>query len=186
VDVLAEALELGELVAGQIENVVLDLEGDADRLGEAADRLGYPRTFSIYDQADAQRLTGYVIRDLGLDAKRFTPRAVHATISKWKNELVDSQQAAMLASDIFARKHAEVYAEYQFRLQRAGAMDFDDLLMKTVQLFREHPDVLESYQQRFRHILIDEYQDTNMAQNELAVLLAKDSGEITAAIGPAE
>jgi DNA helicase II / ATP-dependent DNA helicase PcrA len=145
-----------------------------------ADRLGYPRTFSIYDQADAQRLTGYVIRDLGLDAKRFTPRAVHATISKWKNELVDSQQAAMLASDIFARKHAEVYAEYQFRLQRAGAMDFDDLLMKTVQLFREHPDVLESYQQRFKHILIDEYQDTNVAQNELAVLLAKHSGEITA------
>ena len=145
-----------------------------------ADRLGYPRTFSIYDQADAQRLTGYVIRDLGLDAKRFTPRAVHATISKWKNELVDSQQATMLASDIFARKHAEVYAEYQFRLQRAGAMDFDDLLMKTVQLFREHPDVLESYQQRFKHILIDEYQDTNVAQNELAVLLAKHSGEITA------
>jgi len=145
-----------------------------------ADRLGYPRTFSIYDQADAQRLTGYVIRDLGLDAKRFTPRAVHATISKWKNELVDSQQAAMLASDIFARKHAEVYAEYQFRLQRAGAMDFDDLLMKTVQLFREHPDVLESYQQRFKHILIDEYQDTNVAQNELAVLLAAHSGEITA------
>jgi len=145
-----------------------------------ADRLGHPRTFSIYDQADAQRLTGYVIRDLGLDAKRFTPRAVHATISKWKNELVDSQQAAMLASDIFARKHAEVYAEYQFRLQRAGAMDFDDLLMKTVQLFREHPDVLESYQQRFKHILIDEYQDTNVAQNELAVLLAAHSGEITA------
>ncbi|MEX0847033.1 MAG: UvrD-helicase domain-containing protein [Ilumatobacteraceae bacterium] len=145
-----------------------------------ADRLGYPRTFSIYDQADAQRLTGYVIRDLGLDAKRFTPRAVHATISKWKNELIDSQQAAMLASDIFARKHAEVYAEYQFRLQRAGAMDFDDLLMKTVQLFRENPDVLESYQQRFKHILIDEYQDTNLAQNELAVLLATHSGEITA------
>lgn len=145
-----------------------------------ADRLGYPRSFSIYDQADAQRLVGYVIRDLGLDAKRFTPRAVHATISKWKNELIDSQQALMLASDVFARKQAEVYAEYQFRLQRAGAMDFDDLLMKTVQLFREHPDVLASYQQRFKHILIDEYQDTNVAQNELAVLLAAHSGEITA------
>ncbi|MFN8021792.1 MAG: 3'-5' exonuclease [Acidimicrobiales bacterium] len=145
-----------------------------------ADRLGYPRTFSIYDQADAQRLTGYVIRDLGLDAKRFTPRGVHGIISLWKNELVTPDDAALKANNIFDRKHAEVYREYQLRLQRAGAMDFDDLLMKTVELFRQHPDVLESYQQRFRHILIDEYQDTNMAQNELAVLLAKDTGEITA------
>jgi DNA helicase-2/ATP-dependent DNA helicase PcrA len=145
-----------------------------------ADRLGYPRTFSIYDQADAQRLTGYVIRDLGLDAKRFTPRGVHGIISLWKNELVTPDDAAVRAANIFDRKHAEVYREYQLRLHRAGAMDFDDLLMQTVQLFRQHPDVLESYRQRFRHILIDEYQDTNVAQNELAVLLAKESGEITA------
>ena len=145
-----------------------------------ADRLGYPRTFSIYDQADAQRLTGYVIRDLGLDAKRFTPRGVHGLISLFKNELVTPDEAATRAANIFDRKHADVYHEYQLRLHRAGAMDFDDLLMKTVELFQQHPDVLASYQQRFRHILIDEYQDTNMAQNELAVLLAKDSGEITA------
>lgn len=145
-----------------------------------ADLLGYPRTFSIYDQADAQRLTGYVVRDLGLDAKRFSPRSVHGVISRWKNELIDPQQAAMLASNVFDRKHAEVYIEYQARLQRAGAMDFDDLLMQTVQLFRQHPDVLQSYRDRFRHILIDEYQDTNVAQNELAVLLAAESGEITA------
>ncbi len=145
-----------------------------------ADRLGYPRTFSIYDQADAQRLTGYVIRDLGLDAKRFTPRGVHGLISLFKNELVTPDDAATRAANIFDRKHADVYREYQLRLHRAGAMDFDDLLMKTVELFQQHPDVLASYQQRFRHILIDEYQDTNMAQNELAVLLAKDSGEITA------
>ncbi len=145
-----------------------------------ADRLGYPRSFSIYDQADAQRLTGYVIRDLGLDAKRFTPRGVHGTISRWKNELIDPQQAALLAGDVFDRKHADVYAEYQFRLQRAGAMDFDDLLMQTVELFRGHPDVLQSYRERFRHVLIDEYQDTNVAQNELAVLLTAESGEITA------
>ncbi len=145
-----------------------------------ADRLGYPRTFSIYDQADAQRLTGYVIRDLGLDAKRFTPRGVHGIISLWKNELVTPDDAAARAGNIFDRKHAEVYREYQHRLHRAGAMDFDDLLMQTVELFRRHPDVLDSYRQRFRHILIDEYQDTNVAQNELAVLLAKDSGELTA------
>ena len=145
-----------------------------------ADRLGYPRTFSIYDQADAQRLTSYVVRDLGLDAKRFAPRAVHAVISRWKNELVGPDEATSRAANIFDRKHADVYREYQARLLRAGAMDFDDLLGKTVELFRNHPDVLQSYRDRFKHVLIDEYQDTNLAQNELAVLLAAESGELTA------
>ena len=137
-----------------------------------AEVIGYPRTFSIYDQADAVRLTGYVIRDLGLDAKRFTPRGVHGYISLWKNELTDPQQAVAEARDIFARKHAEVYTEYQARLQKAGAMDFDDLLLNVVKLFREHPDVLEHYRQRFQHILVDEFQDTNTAQNEIVLLLA--------------
>jgi DNA helicase-2/ATP-dependent DNA helicase PcrA len=137
-----------------------------------AEVLGYPRTFSIYDQADAVRLTGYVIRDLGLDPKRFTPRGVHGYISLWKNELTDPERAAAEARDIFARKHAEVYAEYQVRLHKAGAMDFDDLLLNVVKLFREHPDVLEHYRQRFEHILVDEFQDTNQAQNEIVLLLA--------------
>ncbi len=145
-----------------------------------ADRLGYPRSFSIYDQADANRLTGYVIRDLGLDSKRFTPRGVHGIVSLWKNELIGPAEATSRANNIFERKQAEVYTEYQARLLRAGAMDFDDLLAKTVELFRTHPDVLHSYRNRFQHILIDEYQDTNLAQNELAVLLASESGEITA------
>ena len=144
-----------------------------------AEALGYPRTFSIYDQADAQRLAGYVVRDLGLDAKRFPPRGVHGQISLWKNELVTPAEAVAKATDIFSRKHADIYVEYQARLLKAGAMDFDDLLMKTVELFRHHPDVLANYQRRFRHVLIDEYQDTNMAQNELALALAAQSGEIT-------
>ncbi|MDQ3351620.1 MAG: UvrD-helicase domain-containing protein, partial [Actinomycetota bacterium] len=125
-----------------------------------ADRLGYPRQFSIYDQADAQRLTGYVIRDLHLDSKRFPPRGVHGAISRWKNELVSPAEAKLIADNPFARKHADVFAEYQLRLQRAGAMDFDDLLTKTVELLRQHPDVLAGYQQRFQHVLVDEYQDT--------------------------
>jgi DNA helicase-2/ATP-dependent DNA helicase PcrA len=137
-----------------------------------AEALGYPRTFSIYDQADAVRLTGYVIRDLGLDPKRFTPRGVHGHISLWKNELTDPARAAAEATDIFARKHADVYAEYQARLHKAGAMDFDDLLVNVVRLFREHPDVLEHYRNRFEHILVDEYQDTNQSQNEIVLLLA--------------
>ncbi len=134
--------------------------------------LGYPRQFSIYDQADTTRLTGYVIRDLGLDSKRFTPRGVHAVISNWKNELVDPDGARARAANIFDRKHADIYAEYQARLVKAGAMDFDDLLMQTVVLFREHGDVLEHYRQRFEHILVDEYQDTNQAQNEMILMLA--------------
>jgi len=141
--------------------------------------LGYPRNFSIYDQADSQRLTGYVIRDLGLDAKRFPIRAAHGQISLWKNDLVSPGAALAKAEDPFSRKHAEIYSEYQARLQRAGAMDFDDLLMKTVQLFREHPDVLAHYQQRFQHVLVDEYQDTNMAQNELALALAAQHQQVT-------
>ena len=136
------------------------------------DALGYPRQFSIYDQADAVRLTSYVIRDQGLDSKRFTPRGVHGAISLWKNELLDPGAAADRAANIFDRKHAEVYAEYQTRLRKAGAMDFDDLLLNTVALFRQYPDVLDHYRQRFEHILVDEYQDTNQAQNEIVLLLA--------------
>ena len=143
------------------------------------DRLGYPRSFSIYDQADSVRLTGYVIRDLHLDAKRFTPRGVHGAISLWKNELVDPGAAAAGAQHIFERKHAEVYREYQDRLLKAGAMDFDDLLLNTVRLLREHPDVLEHYRERFEHILVDEYQDTNQAQNEIVLLLAGGHHNVT-------
>ena len=122
-----------------------------------AEQIGYPKTFSIYDQQDAQRLVGYVIRDRGLDAKRFPARGVHARISLWKNELISPEQALLNADNVFDTKYAEIYREYQARLLKAGAMDFDDLLINTVKLFREHKDVLAQYQQRFEHILIDEY-----------------------------
>ena len=134
--------------------------------------LGYPSSFTIYDQADAVRLTGYVIRDLNLDAKRFPSRSVHAAISSAKNEGLDVEAYAARAGVIFERKLADIYREYQARLERAGAMDFDDLLGNAVRLLREHPDVLAHYRQRFRHVLVDEYQDTNHVQNELVMLLA--------------
>ncbi len=140
--------------------------------------LGYPSSFTIYDQADAVRLTGYVLHDLDIDPKRMTPRAVHSAISTAKNELVSPAACAEAAGTIFERRIAEIYAEYQQRLVRAGAMDFDDLLAQTVRLFREHPAVLEHYQRRFRHVLVDEYQDTNRAQNELVVLLAQGHGNV--------
>ncbi|CAB5062266.1 unannotated protein [freshwater metagenome] len=136
-----------------------------------ADLLGFPKTFSIYDQSDAQRLVSYVIRDLGLDVKRFPARGVQARISLWKNELLTPGKVKDRASGMLESKHADVYIEYQLRLERAGAMDFDDLLMRTVQLFKQHPDVLAMYQERFEHILIDEYQDTNISQNEIVLML---------------
>ncbi|HEX2117540.1 MAG TPA: DNA helicase PcrA [Acidimicrobiales bacterium] len=134
--------------------------------------LGYSSSFTIYDQADSERLTGYVLRDLNLDPKRFPPRQVHATISAAKNELVSVGAYADRARGPFEKRIAEVYREYQRRLVDANAMDFDDLLTRTVDLLRAHPDVLAHYQDRFTHILVDEFQDTNRAQNEIVVQLA--------------
>ena len=143
------------------------------------ERLGFPGRFSIYDQADAVRLVGYVIRDLNLDPKRFPPRSVHGTISMAKNENVGPGQFTEQAEQIFQRKIGEVYVEYQKRLLQAGAMDFDDLLMRTAQLFREHPDVLASWRHRFGHVLVDEYQDTNPVQNDLVLQLAEEHRQVT-------
>jgi DNA helicase-2/ATP-dependent DNA helicase PcrA len=137
-------------------------------------RLGFPSSFTIYDQADAQRLTGYVIRDLNLDSKRFPTRSVHAVISAAKNDDVGPEAYRDRAEVIFERKIADIYAEYQARLLKAGAMDFDDLLRNTVELLRTEPEVLDHYRRRFRHILVDEYQDTNRVQNELVLQLASE------------
>jgi DNA helicase-2/ATP-dependent DNA helicase PcrA len=141
--------------------------------------IGFASNFTIYDQADAVRLTGYVIRDLGLDPKRYQPRSVHAAISGAKNEGVDAGQFGDRARVTMERKVADVYVEYQRRLKQAAAMDFDDLLLNTVQLFRQVPEALERYQSRFRHLLVDEYQDTNGVQNELVVRLAQAQRNIT-------
>ena len=142
-------------------------------LRREAEAIGFPSSFTIYDQADAVRLTGYVIRDLGLDAKRFPARKIHATISSAKNEMISPKQYADTVDGFLENKVAEVYRIYQERLVAAGAMDFDDLLGVTVNLFRNRDDILLHYQERFRHILVDEFQDTNAAQNELVVSLAK-------------
>jgi len=143
-----------------------------------AERIGYPKNFSIYDQADAVRLTGYVIRDKGLDPKQFSPRGIHGRISTWKNELIAPDQALAEASHVGERRSAEIFDDYQRRLAKAGAMDFDDLLVQTVRLFRQHPDVLRSYQHRFRYVLVDEYQDTNLAQNDIVLMLAAEHGNV--------
>lgn len=142
-------------------------------LRQHAEVLGYPKQFTIYDSSDSKRLIGYVIRDMGLDPKKFPSKESQSSISLWKNELVTPAVAFDTAPHISARKKAEIYTEYQNRMLRAGAMDFDDLLVNVVRLFERHPEILRTYQERFKHILIDEYQDTNQAQNRIVLMLGQ-------------
>ena len=139
-----------------------------------AEAIGFPPTFTIYDQADSVRLTRYICRDFNLDPKRMPPRSVHAAISAAKNEMIGVAQYSDRAANVFERRIGEIYGEYQQRLSRAGAMDFDDLLGATVDLFRREPEVLGRYRRRFKHVLVDEYQDTNRVQNELVLMLGQE------------
>ncbi|WNM29724.1 DNA helicase PcrA [Streptomyces sp. Li-HN-5-11] len=130
-------------------------------------RLGFTSSFSIYDAADSKRLMALVCRDLDLDPKRYPPKSFSAKISNLKNELIDEEDFAAQATDGFEKTLAQAYALYQSRLREANALDFDDLIMTTVNLLRAFPDVAEHYRRRFRHVLVDEYQDTNHAQYAL-------------------
>ncbi|MFL6189289.1 MAG: DNA helicase PcrA [Actinomycetes bacterium] len=136
--------------------------------------LGYRSNFSIYDESDAERLMTAVCRQLDLDPKRLAPRAVRHAVSAAKDELRDPDGYADIAMTWFDKKVAEAYKLYQRRLVESNAVDFDDLIMQTVRLFREHPDVLAEHQARFRYVLVDEFQDTNVAQYELLKLLAAE------------
>jgi DNA helicase II / ATP-dependent DNA helicase PcrA len=133
-------------------------------LRREAKRFGYPSSFSIYDQADSQRLMALTCRELELDPKQFPPKMMAAQVSNLKNELIDHETFAAQARTARDKALAEAYTEYQRRLLAAGAMDFDDLIMVTVNLFQALPDVAAAYRRRFRHVLVDEYQDTNHAQ----------------------
>ncbi|MGW7254060.1 DNA helicase PcrA [Streptomyces sp. NPDC054834] len=130
-------------------------------------KLGFTSSFSIYDAADSKRLMALVCRDLELDPKRYPPKSFSAKISNLKNELIDEEDFAAQAADGFEKTLAQAYALYQSRLREANALDFDDLIMTTVNLLRAFPDVAEHYRRRFRHVLVDEYQDTNHAQYAL-------------------
>ncbi|MGW1175952.1 DNA helicase PcrA [Kitasatospora sp. NPDC002543] len=127
-------------------------------------QLGFTSSFSIYDSADSQRLMSLVCRDLDLDPKQFPPKSFTAKVSNLKNELIDEETFAAQAANPMEKKLAEAYALYQRRLREANALDFDDIIMTTVNLLQAFPDVAEHYRRRFRHILVDEYQDTNHAQ----------------------
>jgi len=133
-------------------------------LRREASRFGYPSSFTIYDQADSERLMALVCRELELDPKYHPPKAMAGRVSALKNELADYESVLASASGYRQKALAQAYAEYQRRLVAAGAMDFDDLIMVTVNLLQAFGDVAERYHRRFRHVLVDEYQDTNHAQ----------------------
>ncbi|MBT8225090.1 MAG: DNA helicase PcrA [Dactylosporangium sp.] len=139
---------------------------------------GLKSTFSIYDADDSRRLMQLVGRELDLDPKRHSPRSLAAQVSNLKNELVDPDTCTARATSTAERMLAEVYALYQSRLRQAHALDFDDLIMTTVGLLQSHPEIVERYRQRFRHVLVDEYQDTNHAQYVLVKELVGAEGQL--------
>ena len=146
-------------------------------LRREAHRLGYRSGFSIYDEDDSVRLLDMCVKDLDLDSKRFPPKAIKEAISRAKNELIDYESFASSGEGFYHEQVADVYRLYQQRLLEASAMDFDDLLMITVELLGAFPEVLAQYQERFRYILVDEYQDTNRAQYMLVKMLAAEASE---------
>jgi len=139
-----------------------------------ADRLGYTRQFTIYDQADSRRLIKRCLDELGIDPKRFTPAAIGSQISDAKNRLRDADSYAQMVGSFFEQTVADVYREYERQLHRMNAMDFDDLLVRAVNVLELFDEVRERYSESFRHVLVDEYQDTNHAQYRWLQLLSKE------------
>lgn len=143
------------------------------------DRLGYTSHFTIYDTDDSRRLMKGILKELDISERTLSPRAVLSEISRAKDQLTTPEEYATGAGDDFRLKQvARAYRLYQQRLEDSDAMDFDDLLVNAVRLFRQCPDVLEYYQNRFRYLMVDEYQDTNHAQYEFVSLLAQRSGNL--------
>ena len=143
-------------------------------LRREADKIGFSRDFSIYDTDDQERLLRELMLRAGIDAKKYTPRSVRGRISGAKNQMITPAEYARLASDPYEEVVARLYGPYNDALRKANAMDFDDLLAWPIRLFEQHPDTLKAYQQRWRYVHIDEYQDTNRAQYTLAKLLAAE------------
>jgi DNA helicase II / ATP-dependent DNA helicase PcrA len=139
-----------------------------------ADRLGYTRQFTIYDQADSRRLIKRCLDDLSIDPKRFTPAAVGSQISDAKNKLRDAEAYGQMVGSFFEQTVADVYREYERQLHRMNAMDFDDLLVRAVNVLELFDEVRERYAEGFRYVLVDEYQDTNHAQYRWLQLLTKE------------
>jgi DNA helicase II / ATP-dependent DNA helicase PcrA len=187
------AITFTNKAAGEMKERVAELVGPAGRamwvstfhsacvriLRKEAASLGLASTFTIYDQADSQKLISMIVRDLDLDPKKYPPRTFAAMISNAKNELLEASEYSARANSHMEKTAAEVFALYTKRLAMANAMDFDDLISRTVELFQRHPDVKARYRARFKHVLVDEYQDTNHAQYVLVRELVGTEGDGT-------
>jgi DNA helicase II / ATP-dependent DNA helicase PcrA len=153
-------------------------------LRREAERLGYRSNFTIYDSADQVRLAKLCLEELEKDPKRFVPRGIHSQISTLKNQLVSPAEAMDRVASFYDQTVAETYGLYQRRLHASNAMDFDDLLMLTVEVLERFPDALKKWQTAFRYVLVDEYQDTNRAQYRLLQLLAAEHRNVCAVGDP--
>jgi ATP-dependent DNA helicase UvrD/PcrA len=143
-----------------------------------AERLGYSRSFTIYDESDSLRMLKRCMSELGVDPKRYPPRSIRSQISGAKNQLVDAGAYAQAQGSVFEETTAAVYALYEKRMLEANAMDFDDLLVRTVNLLELSEEARERWRRTFRHVLVDEYQDTNHAQYRLLQLLVTEHGNL--------
>ncbi len=164
------------LVGGRIRTMwVMTFHAACARMLRAhADRLGYTRRFTIYDQADSRRLVKRCLDDLGIDPKRFTPASIQAQISDAKSKLIGADGYGQMVGSFFERTVAEVYRQYEHELHRMNAMDFDDLLFRAVDVLTMFQEVRDRYTASFRHVLVDEYQDTNHAQYRWLKLLTSE------------
>ncbi|TAK60128.1 MAG: hypothetical protein EPO22_09540, partial [Dehalococcoidia bacterium] len=161
-----------ELVLGTFHSICARL------LRVEAERIGLSRSFNIFDDADQMTLMKRVVTELGIDTKRFKERALLSAISRAKSELRTAEECARSTSDYFQELVARCYERYDELLAENSALDFDDLIMKTVEMLRDNNWIREKYQDRFLHVLVDEFQDTNVAQYQLARLLAGKHGNI--------
>ncbi|MDX6512618.1 MAG: ATP-dependent helicase UvrD/PcrA, partial [Gaiellaceae bacterium] len=153
-------------------------------LRREAPRLGYRSNFTIYDQADQVRLVKQCLEELERDPKRFPPRGIHSQISNAKNQLVSVEEYRSRVASFYDQTVADVYELYQRRLFASNAVDFDDMLMLTVEVLQRFPEALERWQKAFRYVLVDEYQDTNHAQYRLLQLLAAKHHNVCAVGDP--
>lgn len=170
---------LAKIVDGKVPNVGTFHSMSARILRRDSDAAGLTRDFVIYDDGDQEALVKEILGEMQADPKRFRPRLLMAAISSAKQEMVTSEQYHSMAHGPFQEVVAEVYQKYQKQLKGYGAVDFDDLLNLTVKLFVENPAILEEYQDRFRYIFVDEYQDTNTAQYLFTTLLARKYKQLT-------